>query len=188
MLQQLKHSIGSNPNSKRCVMRKLQFKSIDSKSEMIERLRGFSRTIVLGQDAQAPKEFLLTTEESLGVGVLVENHGEWCSGFVLPSVGKAFIGHDCTVDVIDLLSAKVTQSKSFLGTFFEFLDWQPLGLVLAFHELGLVAFNEDGSVKYQVHASDIVEDWKVTGDFASLSCSGSVEMKIDLSNGKTEIV
>jgi hypothetical protein len=169
------------------MMRKLQFTTIESKSLLIERLRNFSETILLGNNVGGRK-FSLASEKSLGIGVCIGILGAGFAGIVTPETHRIFIGHDCTVDVIDLESRKVIQSINLLGPFFEFLEGQPQGFVLALHELGLVAFAEDGSVKHQFYAPDIVEDWHVVGNFVSLSLSGSRKMKLNLSTGTAEIV
>jgi hypothetical protein len=169
-------------------MRKLQFTSIDSKSLLIERLRGFSETILLGNNPGGAREFALASEQSLGIGVCIDIVGAGFAGIVTPENHRAFIGHDCTVDVIDLVSRRVIQSANLLGPFYEFLEWQPRGLVLAIHELGLIAFSDDGEIKLEAHAPDIVEDWQVVGNLASLSLSDSRKMRVNLTTSSVEFL
>jgi hypothetical protein len=168
-------------------MTELQFVTQDSKSLLIERLRNFSESILLGDKAEAPRRFELTSEQSLGIGVCISIAGAGFAGIVTPENHRVFIGHDCTVSIIDLVSRKVIQSVNLLGPFYEFLEWQPQGIVLAFHELGLVAIAGNGSVVRQLHAPEIVEEWHVIGNLVSLSLSGSKKMRFDLSTGMAEI-
>ena len=169
-------------------MRKLQFTNHESKSLLVERLKDFPETILLGKNAEAPIRFALTSEMSFGIGVCIGIGGAGFAGMVTPETQRVFIGHDCTVDVIDLVSRGVIQSVDLVGPFYEFLERQPQSLVLALHELGLVVFAEDGSVVREFYTPDIVEDWHVDGNFVSLSLSGSKKMKLNLSSGTAEIV
>lgn len=169
-------------------MRELQFATQESKSLLMERLRWFSETILLGDKAEAPRKFALTSEQSLGIGVCIDIVGAGFAGIVTPENRRAFIGHDCTVDAIDLVSRKVTQSIDLLGPFYEFLDWQPSGLVIAIHELGLIAFSDDGKIKLDAFVPDVVEDWKVLGNLLSLSLSDSRKMQVNLTTSSVEFL
>lgn len=169
-------------------MSKIQFTNIDSKSELVERLRQYPDSILLGIQAVGNHCFLLASECDLQIGLCADISGAGYEGIIVPETQMAFIGYDCEVIVVDLISREVIRSVKFLSTFFQFLHLEPQGLVLAIHELGLVALTKNGSVKHEFYTPDIVVDWHVVGNLVFLSLYESGKLKLNLLDGTSEVV
>ena len=134
----------------------------DSRAALVAHLNGHDGpSILLGQDADAPREFysasLCDTSHMCELGLICSGHGPLPQAFVFMGRGRAIVGHDSCVSVVELSGPEMIARRPIEGVFYEFLDVGAGGRILVVHELGVALFSDDGSALWS-KGTDVIED------------------------------
>lgn len=134
------------------------FRSIDSRSELLENLRQRTPSTLLGAEDEAPREFFLGVVQSCAIGICSEGHGLKPSLFVDESREEAWVGYNRKVANVDLCTCRTRFVVKLDSVFYAITSQMPDGSVVVVHELGACRINRAGELLWS-HSSDIVVDF-----------------------------
>ena len=146
-------------------MDKLKFTEWDSRSEMLDKFRD-KQLIILQSNVDGIRrhyELELPPEYS-DIKVVVFSMGHagplavW--NYFQP---KLILACDTSIYQIDLAAKTVEYSKKLNGVFYELLGVESTGACTVLHELGIVSIRPDGTIKWGVSTTGIVEDFEFDG-------------------------
>lgn len=157
----------------------------DSRSEMEERLRLASRSLLIGADAQSPRAFYLIepeVNESIRLGLCVSNQTPQPRAVSFGAV--LLVGHDQSLTWIDVQLGKVTAMHHLEGVFYDFVQHgdQEIGVI---HELGALKVRADGTVCWTVATSDVIEGFAVEdARLLRIDVTDSDPVRVSLADGR----
>ena len=171
--------------SREPVSASIELVAYDSKSALEERLRRSPRSLMIGADAESPRNFYLLTPtpDEIRVGLCAMNFGPAPKAI---SFGDVWIvGHDVSLTVINTAAWRVVAKHRLGGAFYEFVPVTEQE-ILAIHELGALKENADGAVCWTFSAPEIVERFRVEdGRVLTLEVMDYAPLRISLEDGRT---
>lgn len=159
---------------------------LDSRSELSSLVAVDENSFILNYREEAAREFLIfeiaLSDMVVRVGLEVCQLGGGRQCWISRSEKIAFFGSDKNVHVVNLAAKSIVSKYPLEAVFFEFIDVEDT--LLAFHELGVVAFSFDGRALWTFSANDIVVSWKVVGDSVHLLAADGSEPKLAIKDGR----
>jgi hypothetical protein len=144
-------------------------------------------SFILGQDAEAPREFFSFEVESAGdaiarIGVLSDGIG------VRPASalknGILFVGFNNRVGVATTKPLRFVREIELLSVFWSFIDRDVSEALIVLCETAVVAVTTEGEMLWRVD-TDLISDFTVDGHSLSLRFSDDAPLNVDLSTGVT---
>lgn len=130
------------------------------------------------------KVFGCTGEDSnFSIGVLSQGHGIIPHLFPSPGTDLAWIGFDRRVAAVDLRSRKQVFEHELETVFRSFYHSENHQVVLAVHEIGILAFSMDGRRLWEF-GKDIITRTSIGKDSIQLSFMDSPTVELSIRNGK----
>lgn len=137
-------------------------KTWESKSDLLAHLAtDGSRALLLGEDTEAPRVYYsfsipsASGQGSAEIGIISSGLGTAVAA-VLSSHGRAFVGHDTWITLLEIDTPAVITSKRLGGVFYEFLPIDGEDEIVVLHEIGLLRVDWNAAVQWSVD-SDVVE-------------------------------
>jgi len=171
----------------------LCFRSWGKEEEMIHFLSNCGDgSILLGKDAEQISDFYAIRvasdwEEikSFGVGIYSEGHGLEPHLLVQPERDKLIIGFNSEVIGIDTAKKKTEFQIKLNSLFRSFTFLKKYGMILVFHEIGMIAVNENGQEIWRFDG-DIIENCVIDNNSLSLTFLDSDPVELDIFNGTSK--
>jgi len=173
----------------------LGIRSWETESEMISFLQHCDGgSALLGQDAEQRAGFVsidVQYNESpwpcFGVGMVSEGHGLSPQALLRPERQVVIIGLNKQIVGVDVDNREVCFEMDLDSLFFCFLSVDSLQIILVFHEIGVTAIKEDGSVIWQF-SRDVIETWDIGDEWLSIEFVDIAPMRIHLVSGASEVL
>src|SRR5713101_2027419 len=165
----------------------LRVKDWSSEVQMFEFLRSSgAEYILLGEDARQYDGFFSTEvllgfagKDSLRVGLISEGHGLLPHLLLIPERDQLLFGFNEQVACVNVNERSVVFRIRLESLFRSFLRLKAHALILAFHEIGVTALDENGNVEWS-YAKDIVEDCVLSQFHLDLKFLDEPTVRIDL--------
>src|SRR5262249_26551489 len=123
-----------------------------------------SGSLMLGEDARQYREFFsvefrigFAGTTSYGIGVYSEGHGLVPHILLLPEQSKVILGFNQEAVCVDVAETRLAFRLRLDSLFRSFIRLVDPCIILAFHEIGVVAIDEEGNEKWS-YTKDIIED------------------------------
>jgi len=138
----------------------------ETRSDLNADLSNAAESLLLGIDAQSARRFYsVNISQSFRLGILSSDLGPKPSIFIADDLQIAFVGHDCTVSIIDISKAIEKTSRKLDGAFFEFLIMPDnLQCIIVIYELGVQCLDVNGRVVWNI-TTDVIENYKLENGF-----------------------
>jgi len=122
-----------------------------------------------------------------GVGICAEDHGLSPHMLLLPESDMLLLGFNREVSGVSVKKRKIDFRIELDYLFSCFLQLKDCGLILCFHEIGVVAIGVDGREWWR-YSQDIIEDALVAGDKLQIKFMDKSWVCLDiLSGAKAEL-
>ncbi len=164
--------------------------SWNSQEDLLSFLERAESYILLGQEAEAPREFysLVVSAEPCGeilwtIGVLSEDYGLNPEALLLPELKRLFIGANARVSLLSWEDRTVIAESALGFLFRSFLPDPKDKLVLVIHETGIDALTYDGTIKWRF-SRDIVEAIHSDKDAVEIRFMDSDPARLDVQSGR----
>jgi len=169
----------------------LHFKGWSSEEEMIHYLSSCKAGyVILGQDAKQYREFFSTTlflgfsgTSSFGIGVLSEGHGLVPHVLLLPKKKELLFGLNSQAASLRVEEGSVGFRIQLDSLFRSFLHLDESETILVFHEIGVIAIDENGNEKW-TYAKDILEDGFLSKGCLRLKFVDGLSVRLSLATGE----
>jgi hypothetical protein len=140
----------------------LQLENVDTRSELLERLRA-TRHVLLGDKDDSTREFFIARTPSCVIGIFSQGHGPKPSGFIDEVRGIAWVGFNLKVASVDLRLCHINFTQQMGSVFFEFLCQLQDGSIIAIHELGATRIGCGGEIIW-AQFTDVVTAFSTDGE------------------------
>jgi hypothetical protein len=178
----------------------VELRSWGSKSEMLDYLaRCDGGSLLLGEDAEREEEFYSATVhlnratapagggepggKRFGVGVCSEGGGVSPHLLLLPEKQLLVFGLNAEVAGVSVAGRRLLFRTTFDHLpFRSFVHARRRGLILAFHEIGVVALTEEGEEVWR-YDKDVITECVVDGDRLTMSFMDSPPVSLNLASG-----
>lgn len=139
------------------------FQPIDSRSELLQRLKIGVCSVLVGDDDEATREFYIGAIPSCTIGVCSQGHGIKPSSFLDDSKCEGWIGFNCKVANIDLRKCERRFVVILDGVFYSIVSQVQDGSVVVVHELGACRISRAGELLWNC-TTDVVLDFADRGN------------------------
>lgn len=156
---------------------------VDSRSELQERLRRSPRSVLLGENDEASKEFFLARISNAAIGICSQGSGVKPSSLLDEPNGEAWIGYNSIIANIDLQSCRARFELPLDCVFYSIIGQMQDGSVIVVYELGACRVSRSGQFVWN-HATDVVTHFSDEGDSLHLR-TDEEEVNIDKENGQS---
>lgn len=156
----------------------IQLESIDSRSELLERLRT-ARHVLLGDDDESAREFFIVHMPASLIGLCLQGHGILPSWFIDELNDIVWIGYNSKVANVNLSSCRMNFTIELDWVFFEILCQMDDGSIIVVHELGVVRINTSGEIVWAWVAGDVVTEFSDEGESVRLETEAGETAVID---------
>jgi hypothetical protein len=159
----------------------ISFQRIDSRSELLERLRKTQRSVLLGGADEACREFFIAEVAEGAIGVSSQGHGIKPRSLVDESCGEVWIGYNSRIANVDLCLVSTRFDLGLDSVFYAIVAPMHDGSVIIVHELGACRVTRSGKFVWK-RATDMVTDFSEDGGTLRL-LTGEEELRIDKESG-----
>jgi hypothetical protein len=170
---------------------RIEWRPAASQNELLQAVKDFSdNTIVLGRDAQSPRQFYLLHlyadyggSKQLLIGIMSEGHGLLPQMLLQPQHNTLVFGFNSKVVGIHAPDGRTVFEYPLTGLFYSFASLIDQGIILAVHELGALALASSGARVWS-YTGDVITGMIIDNNVVRLSfMDGNAEAKIRLSDG-----
>ena len=146
--------------------------------------------ILLGGDAEEPRKFCSviafldwpkTSTSRFGIGVRSEDHGVDPQVVVQADTDLLVFGFNN--EVVGIKDRCVSFKITLCSSFSSFLALNDKNMLLAFHEIGVVALSRDGRELWR-YDQDVVVDWNIRGHSLFLTFMDATPVALNLEKGE----
>ncbi len=163
----------------------------NNKQDMVNYLKNcFNDYILLGENPDQENEFYSlailsgnSEGKKLGIGVCSQGHGLTPNVLFLPQEMRIILGFNFNVALIDIKRKEILSDVQLDSLFYKFLHIYELDLVIAIHEIGVIAFSESGDFKWKLNR-DIITGSIITKNGLLLEFMDSPLVLLNLRDGK----
>jgi len=145
--------------------------------------------LVLGTDAEHAQEYfsltvtdLRTSAPPLQVVVCSEGHGLPPQILLRPGRDEILLGFNSEVCALEVAGGSLLRRAELGSLFRDFVEVPPRGLVLALHELGVTALNDELEQVWSC-AQDVVQDWGLEPEALTLTFMDAPPLRLSLVDG-----
>ncbi len=145
--------------------------------------------VLLGKDAEQISDFYAVKVDSdweglnsFGISIYSEGHGLEPHLLVQPERNKLIIGFNSEVIGIDTAERKVGFQIRLSSLFRFFSVLNKYGMILVFHEIGVIAVSETGQEIWRFD-EDIIENCAIDNDSLSLTFMDAEPMTLNIFDG-----
>lgn len=137
----------------------------DAESQLRSEIEKFDRYVLLGEDSEAPREYILMAEPEnrFAIGIIASGTGIAPSSVYFEREDLYFVGFDATVIMVDPNSQSQRMICKFLDVFYDFFNLSESS-VIVINELGASKLTSTGDVVWRFEAEDIVSNWELGGE------------------------
>ncbi|MGK7902899.1 MAG: hypothetical protein AB4352_16115 [Hormoscilla sp.] len=168
----------------------VEIKSWKSKSELMCCLSQWDLgSILLGEDADSEQKFYSALVHFqwlgihyFGVGICSEDYGLSPHLLLLPESDILLLGFNRELSGVSIKKRKIDFRIELYYLFSCFWQVKDCGLILCFHEIGVVAIGVDGRERWR-YSQDIVEDAVVAGDKLQIKFMDESSVCLDIFSG-----
>ncbi len=160
----------------------VHFEPVDSRAELLERLRREPRSVLVGQDEENPREFSLIALPNCLIGLCSNSHGIKPRALVDPVKRAIWLGFGCSVARVDIHACQQF-TVTLSAPFYELLTQMPDGSLIVIHEVGACRIDRIGTLVWSFSANDIVTDFADEGDRVRVRTWDGGEVHIEKSSG-----
>jgi hypothetical protein len=159
----------------------IDFERVDSRSELVESLRRMERSMLLGNDDEATREYFRAAMPSCAIGVCSQGHGPKPGGLIDELNAEGWIGYNSRVANFDLRECRIRFVVRLDGVFFSILNQLADGSVIVVYELGVCRISRSGELLWNC-TTDVVTDFSDDGTFVRLQ-TDEAELRVDKERG-----
>jgi len=151
----------------------VSFQQIDTRSELLERLGRQQRSVLLGDDDEAPREFYVGGSPACTIGVCSQGLGVKPFSVVDEVAEEIWVGYNSKVANVDMLKCQTRFVVRLDCVFYTFLEAVRGDSVIVIYELGACRISRSGKVLWN-HPTDLVLEYRDGGNVLYLRTSDGV--------------
>jgi hypothetical protein len=156
---------------------------VDSFAELREMLRVNARSVLLGQNDEAHKEYWVFRLGDCLIGICSQGHGVQPSCRIDDRSDGAWVGFNSGVAYVHLETCRCEGEYELDCVFHDFVAIMSDGSAVVVYELGACRIDPDGEFLWNQH-TDVVISYRDTGSEVLLMTDGG-EIHIDKESGST---
>ncbi len=161
----------------------LHIDPIDSRSELLERLRQEPRSVLVDEDEKYGRECYLVPLPNCLIGLCSSSHGIKPAALIDEADRAVWLAYSCSIARVDLAACRRQFTIRLDGPFYEVLTQMPDGSLIVIHELGVCRIDRTGNVVWSFSTSDVVTDFADTGEHVWVRTWDEREVRIHKTNG-----
>ena len=145
--------------------------------------------VILGQTAEQKLEFYTCTFAELrpkrrfGIGIYSEGHGLKPGLFLHPELAQCYFGFNSQIIAVDIQQRRIVWDRKLDSLFYAFLYVASECIVLAVHEIGVVALRLEGEMLWS-YSRDVVTDIQIGNGRVRLEFMDVMPISLDLLSGE----